>query len=111
MLSIFLSLFACILLYGAPRMIAGEERTFLPDAARRIDAYISSSSAQPEREAAESASGREAFSKRTYAASACAQLSTCLPVGNAVDSNGNVLHCGTYMRSVYQSFALGDGFA
>lgn len=104
--------FAVLLLSGAPRLIAasGEETDKADIRMRPEQAYLCSGSVMETNtsEAEQIESNR--FAQRgdavqLYAAAGAPEGCTA----NA-DANGNVLLRGNYMRSVYQVFALGDGF-
>ena len=111
LLALFLSLFVCILVSGAPRMISSCNRESIPEAARPICAYISSTTSAHMEIEAESSVGKSIVSKRVSVVLGDERIKEGGVFLDASDSNGNVLCCNTYMRSVYQSFALGDGFA
>lgn len=104
--------FAALLLSGAPRLIAtSDEGTNKADVRTRPEqAYLCSGSA-----AEANASDAERIESNRFAQRNVAVWLYCAMGMHEgcmadADANGNVLMRGNYMRSVYQVFALGDGF-
>ena len=108
LLACMLFAFACLILSGGWRLVAGQGgddwAPVRPYA--QIRAVLSAAPVQPSQTV--SPVRREAGVLRMHAASA--PESRTLIHGAESDSNGNVLAAGTYMRAVYQAFALDDGF-
>lgn len=106
LLALCLTLFACLLLSGSQRLIAsGEDR---PSSAP-VTTYLCGApayAAQADRQD----DCRARWEGR--AAEAVQALLVCALSGACSDANGNVLTSAvSYLRTVYQAFALGDGFA
>jgi len=108
LLALCLALFACLLLSGAQRLIAsGEDR---PSCATvTVQAYLCGAPA----DAAQADRQNDARARwEGRAAEAVQALADCAPGGACSDANGNVLTSAvSYLRTVYQAFVLGDGFA
>lgn len=106
----FVTSFAVLLFSGAPRLIASVQGEHESGDIRPIQAYLcaganaDSQSVQLE--------GREInrFAMRCDFAVFHADTGVNKADALLVDANGNVLGETSYMRSVYQVFALGDGF-
>jgi len=106
----FSLVFALLLVSGAPRLIADScEDSRAEINVPRVQAYLCGS---PQTEL----HGYQAetcvnvrYAHRDEAALFCAAGTPERSTVNA-DANGNVLMRANYMRSVYQVFALGDGF-
>lgn len=99
--------FACLLLSGGGRLIAGGEEPMIPARpAASVRAVLSS--APPVRAQTGALVRERADSARMHAEPAPDhQTLTCSVTS---DANGNVLMERTYMRAVYQAFTLDDGF-
>lgn len=99
---------ACALLGGAQRLIASDASAQPQVAAAPVRAVLGA----PEEGKAEmrGAPGQDA---PRFAAQAPRPVQGGLPKPPlaARDANGNVLRAPSYLRAVYQAFALGDGFA
>lgn len=103
--------FACLLVSGAPRLVAvgGEELPPVP--AAPAQAYLCSAAtvvSQPESRESCAAQG---ISRGECAAVLSPRMTGSETLSPGADSNGNVLQEASYLRSVHQAFALGDGFA
>lgn len=99
--------FFCLLLSGGSRLIASPE-TMEPPMTAPVSVRASLVCA-PQGETQILAVWQENHhAQERYTLICCERaVSMVLPV---TDANGNVLSHGNYMHSVYQSFALGDGF-
>lgn len=111
LLAASLALFACLLLSGAQRLIGCQAQSGQSSAAAPAQAYLCSAAPSYAQSAEEGARGETGEHRSAFdalpAGSPCAQ-----PRGARADANGNVIASGvSYLRSVYQAFALGDGFA
>ena len=108
LLACMLFAFACLMVSGGWRLVAGYGEGQLaqqrPYAQSRAE--ISSAPANPSQTV--SPVQRESGVQRMHAAPA-PENRTLISSAES-DSNGNVLAAGTYMRAVYQAFALDDGF-
>lgn len=100
--------FLCVALGGAPRLIAaGADGEPLPSAAP-VKACLTAADASA---VAASEADRPAPS-REDALPLQADRPDALSLARVRrDANGNVLAARSYLRAVYQAFALGDGFA
>ena len=108
LLACMLFVFACVILSGGWRLVAGygEDQSMPVRPYAQIRAVLSAAPVQPSQTV--SPVRREAGTQRMHIAPAPENRSLNHSV--ASDSNGNVLAAGTYMRAVYQAFALDDGF-
>ena len=111
LLAASLTLFACLLLSGAQRLIGCQAQAGQPPAAVTAQACLCSvapSYAQSSGEGTRAEAGAHRESADALpVGSLCVQ-----PRGARADANGNVIASGvSYLRSVHQAFALGDGFA
>ena len=109
---LFLSLcalaLACIVLTGAPRLIAGPQDGETAQPAATAQAYISAPAADAAQESAPSDALPRHSGERTAQA---ARLSAAPMPQLRCDANGHVLAAKeSYLRAVYCAFALGDGF-
>lgn len=111
LLAAFLCLFAGLLVCGGSRLIAVSERNPLPACKKMVVSYLSSAVSQSAQMEGETASRRAEHSVKDAAMYLVVHGQEGVQIAADCDSNGNVLRCGTYMRSVYQAFDLGDGFA
>ena len=104
-----MALFVCLLISGADRLVVQQGTETSPPVFRVVPAYFRCapmSRAQiGEYELTEQ---RTADDSALIVQNACTGSSVHEPV--FADANGNVLRSLSYMRSVYQSFDLGDGF-
>ena len=102
--------FACLLLGGGSRLIAAPEKetaAFLP-----AEHWLSASLTCPPTVRQYEASEREMQENGQNTVSfVCFERCETDHIDVQTDANGNVLIASSYMRSVYQAFALGDGFA
>ena len=98
--------FACLMASGGWRLVAGQEPLIEQRPYAQIRAVISAAPAQPSQTAA--VARRDSGTQRLHIAPAPENRTLNHSVES--DSNGNVLAAGTYMRAVYQAFALDDGF-
>lgn len=109
LLSAFAIAFVCVLLSGAGRLVGREE---MPEEAVRpvaVQVCLTVSSGES-REAGREAEGSDVH--RGPLASVQETPACRAPVSaSRRDANGNVLRGASYLRTVYQAFALGDGFA
>lgn len=109
-LSLFLLAFACLLFTGAPRLIAAGDDA--PKAFRRdCRLFLCSAQSSAVQSSEAEAARRQNTVQRMDAALVLAYTGANSHVLPGTDANGNVLSSVSYMRSVYQVFALGDGFA
>ena len=108
LLACMLFAFACLILSGGWRLVAsqGEDDWTPVRPYAQIRAVISAAPAQMSQTI--SSVCRDAGVLRMHVASVPENRSLNHSVPS--DSNGNVLAAGTYMRAVYQAFALDDGF-
>ena len=110
LLAFSLFVFACLLLGGGSRLIASDEPVapILP-----ADSWLHASLTCPPSTQTNELQQRKT-QENTLAVSTVLYLTdeTMNPCSPQTDANGNVLRQGSsYMRTVYQAFALGDGFA
>ena len=100
--------FACLIASGGWRLVAGYgEDDFTPVRADAyVRTYISAAPVQPGETVAPAR--RDMGVQRMHIVPAPQDRILMSSVQS--DSNGNVLAWGTYMRAVYQAFALDDGF-
>lgn len=103
--------FVCLLLSGASRLIGhSPAASACPPPSAAQDVYLCSAPASTQE--TDARSGRSLLPESPWARRDPPQ--PCRPgaMPAAVrDANGNVLLSKTYVRAVYQAFALGDGFA
>ena len=109
---LFLSLCAfalvCIAINGAPRLIAGAEDAPVSAPAVAAQAYLSQSAQE---DVPQSAPRTETHVRIGALAAHTARLGVPPLPALRRDANGNVLAAqASYLRAVYWSFALGDGF-
>ena len=110
LLSFAVITFSCLLISGGSRLIATPDKPSLPIAP--ASSWMRASVSCPPQESHE-----QAFAQKTQT---CRLLADA-PVSHEekingvhlpyTDSNGNILRHASYMRAVYQAFALSDGFA
>ena len=106
-----LALFACLLLSGAQRLIGSQLQGGQSPAAAPAQAYLCSASPAYVL-STEDGSRDKAGEYRDSVDALPAGRPFAQPRGARADANGNVIASGiSYLRSVYQAFALGDGFA
>lgn len=102
--------FACLLLSGGSRLIAASDDSIEP--IQLSDSWFAASLTCPapayERLIAETGTQKN---RSASAASVYLIVDKTVPAAPQTDANGNVLLQQSYMRTVYQAFALGDGFA
>ena len=110
MFSLFVLAFSVLLLSGAPRLIAADAQEISPVCERVVPAYLCSSSSAQNLAELDADTSRRACAREEYAEIASSVASGMLNRLLIADANGNILAAVSYMRSVYQSFALGDGF-
>jgi len=107
----FMFLFAVLLVGGWPRLIAQADQA----ADQAVTMRLVPARIDAQRVSFESASGAAVqHSHREKPACDRQDASVRGPQSHAApctDTNGNILFSVSYMRSVYQAFALGDGFA
>ena len=110
LLAASLVLFACLLVSGGQRLIGSDAAREQVVLVQPVQAALCAAPtyAQGEADRAQSTSGEQrAQDAALPAAGSCAQ-----PRDIHADANGNVLASGvSYLRTVHQAFALGDGFA
>jgi len=107
----FLLAFAALLVSGAPRLIADSgEDSHAEISVPRVQAYLCGSSQTELHDSQAEPSMNCRFAHRGEAALFSAAAGTHEKCAVDADANGNVLVRANYMRSVYQVFALGDGF-
>ena len=100
--------FVCLLLGGGSRLIGVQaEEEAMPEQAASLmrAAFVSAPAPQAETGTAHQ---REQVAQRH--AQAPAPENRILNILAQCDANGNVLESLSYLRTVYQAFALGDGF-
>ena len=106
----FVAVFAVLLFSGAPRLIASDGEEHETINIHTVQAYLcavtnaESQSSLTEGGEINRFAGRCEFT--VFSADSDANVACDL----LADANGNVLSETSYMRSVYQVFALGDGF-
>lgn len=102
--------FVCLLLSGGSRLIASPEKPMQPIATS--PSWMRASFTCPPEGGGSNIKEDRAQENRQYSPvpvnDGGKPLAFSLPL---TDSNGNVLRRVSYMRAVYQAFALGDGFA
>jgi len=102
--------FVCLLLSGSSRLIAGPDDAVEP--IRLSDSWFAASLTCPaaahEQLIAENGTQKN---RPLSAAAVRLMIDETVPSAPQTDANGNVLLQQSYMRTVYQAFALGDGFA
>lgn len=107
---LFFAFFAFLLITGGHRLIASTNADSQAVSIRIVSAYLCSDSCIAQVEPVHTQGYFDPESRL-----ACKSIS--LNVSSAperpvfTDANGNILFGKSYMRAVYQSFALGDGFA
>ena len=109
LLGLCLAAFACALLHGVPRLIAGEpDAREAPRAAVVRAALTAPATAQEETRPSD---GAGLGMRRGERAAQAVGLGCPVETALARDANGNPL-CdrGSYLRAVYRAFTLGDGF-
>jgi len=110
-LAAFMLLFAGLLISGAPRLIACTEEDPVTVCREPVPAILCNESVPSQSAEYGMAVRRTDAVRRFDAALHSVQPVAGLKPQTGADANGNVLCADSYMRSVYQSFALGDGFA
>lgn len=109
-LSGFALAFALLLISGAPRLIASSDVYESAEIRiRPVQAYLCNPAAQEHAQ-----TSRHPESRQESHAAFIVFHAEPDALGASMlyaDANGNVISCASYMRSVYQVFALGDGFA
>lgn len=99
--------FVCLLLSGAPRLIASGEETADAPAIAVQSAALSAPAREDGPDAAgQTQTGAGRGERVTEPASLVAPAMPAL----RRDANGNVLAHESYLRTVYRAFSLGDGF-
>ncbi|MBP3427770.1 MAG: hypothetical protein J6M47_05870 [Clostridia bacterium] len=110
LLCTFLVCFACLLVTGADRLIEREEPSVM--LAQNVPASAYTCRLQTQSELNGLLEAREYDAQRkdlpAHSGKSALRMETA---GICCDSNGNILAACSYMRAVYQAFALGDGFA
>jgi len=108
LLACMLFVFVCLLLSGGWRLVGSQEEDNLirPRTAVSVRAVLTSASRQQNPVGSVMRKGMDA--RRMHALSVPDHQELNHSVQS--DANGNVLAGGTYMRAVYQAFALDDGF-
>ena len=107
LLFVMLFAFMCLLLQGGGRLIAGEDENQIP--LRQISSIRAVLCNAPQhRPHAGDPVIKSVVHRRVPIATVLDHQASdhCVPS----DANGNVLAARTYMRAVYQAFALDDGF-
>ncbi|MDO5378183.1 MAG: hypothetical protein Q4G52_07610 [Clostridia bacterium] len=102
--------FLVLLLSGAERLVARQEDERAVSPPRAVAAFLTGSHADApggERGEARTASG-ERQARQTAGLS---PARVCVSLLLRRDANGRVLSSRSYLREVYEVFALGDGFA
>lgn len=110
MFSLFLLAFSVLLLSGAPRLIAADAQEMQPVYERVVPAYLCSVAAAQNLAESDADFTRRQCTREERAEITFALSRSMLSRLPYADANGNILAARSYMRSVYQSFALGDGF-
>ena len=108
-MGLFVTCFAVLLVTGGGRLIGHPDPLILLDNELPAEVFLCSIQESVEQIMPLAAKGRESQRSDHHAHS-----DEILPAAQAPalcrDSNGNVLVGCSYMRAVYQAFALGDGF-
>lgn len=99
--------FACLLLHGGGRLIAGGEEPLIPERPVSAVRALLCNAPQP-RPQTGAVTLKSAAARRVHTESAPDHRASDHSVPS--DANGNVIASRTYMRAVYQSFTLDDGF-
>lgn len=100
--------FACLLLAGAPRLIARDDSPEAPPPSAVHAALVSAPAPGAQ---TDGAAVREVQAERqAQAVHAANHLGLDRAVVLRTDANGNVLGHRSYLHTVYRAFALGDGF-
>lgn len=110
LLSVFVLAFVCVLLSGAGRLVASKEPQQEAVRPVAVEACLTASSGES-REAGREAEGGGDAHRRPLASIRETPLRRAPVSAARSDANGNVLRGASYLRTVYQAFALGDGFA
>ncbi|MBQ7885350.1 MAG: hypothetical protein IJ313_00490 [Clostridia bacterium] len=100
--------FCCLLLHGGGRLIGGEEEASMLPVRMMASVRAELSAAAMQRAQTVSPMRSGLNMQRMHAAPAPDHQHLTHTVSS--DANGNVLLGRTYMRAVYQAFALDDGF-
>ena len=108
LLFVMLFAFVCLLLGGGWRLVGHQQEDDLIPV--RPYAAIRTALSSVEANVQESVSMVRRAAHETRMRSVPAQDHQVLTHHVLSDANGNVLAAGTYMRAVYQAFALDDGF-
>lgn len=109
-LSGFALAFALLLISGAPRLIASSDVYESAEIRiRPVQAYLCNPAMQEHVQTSQ----RQESGAFSHEAAMVFRAEPDAPhaITRDADANGNVISCTSYMRSVYQVFALGDGFA
>lgn len=107
----FLLTFAMLLVLGAPRLIASAPEMPSPICEHAMQTYLCAAPIEGGQVSQAEVSVKAHAVFRMDAALVSAHMSAGEQHAPGADANGNVLMAASYMRSVYQVFALGDGFA
>lgn len=103
-------MFCCLLVSGGSRLIAMPDEAAVP--MRAAQSWMNASlRCLPAQSEVVNEPERAQQSRGGLFAAVCCEaegIASCVP---QTDANGNVLRQTSYMRAVYQVFALGDGFA
>ena len=110
LLCAFLVCFAFLLVTGADRLIACDEPTVVFVESVPASAYTCSMQTHSELNGPLESKVYEA-QRKDLPAHPDKSVLRMEAAGICCDSNGNILAACSYMRAVYQAFALGDGFA
>lgn len=109
LLAVFFICFVCLFATGAERLIADEEHPSAPISGKVFAACIGCShSSQTEAEKHLRRDHEPGRREECCAEDSDGHVSPAAAI--SCDANGNILSCRSYLRAVYQAFALGDGF-
>ncbi len=101
--------FALLLCGGAERLVGGEEPSRAVSPPRAVAAFLTGAHAEPqsgERSEARPTGGE----RQARPASGLSPARVRVTLLQRSDANGRVLSGRSYLREVYEAFALGDGF-
>ena len=101
--------FSCLLLSGGSRLIASPDKPAEPVFPR--ESRLSASLTCPARVQTQELHEGKAQESRDAGEASPPFIAVHAPRPPQTDANGNILRQTSYMRAVYQAFALGDGFA
>ena len=106
LMAVCVTAFACLLLSGAPRLVAsGEEAGSAP--ALSVRAALTAPARQDDSDIAAAAQSSARRGERIFETASL--IAPAVPALRC-DANGNVLARESYLRTVYRAFSLGDGF-